>query len=94
MVVSVKFVYSHAVLFAELCCPYERLQDIDVAIGAKTNVWSGNGPIVFYELFPTPDPAGSGAFSYDKVFKYRQGAIFSFRTAGERALPNCSAQLL
>lgn len=42
---------------------------------------SGNGPETHYEEFPSTDTA-TGAVSYDKVFKYRQGVIFNFRTAG------------
>lgn len=52
-----------------------------VSVSANTDVWSGNGPEVHYEEYPRMD-AGSGAQSYDKLMKYRQGVIFTFRTSG------------
>ena len=63
----------------------------NVQVKANTRVWSGSGPIAHYEYFPQMGEAGevdlaSGeatqAYSYDKVFKYRQGATFAFRTNG------------
>lgn len=53
----------------------------EVTVSASRNVWAGTGPSVHYEAYPETDPV-TGKEIYDKVYRYRQGVIFTFRTAG------------
>ena len=46
---------------------------------ATTTQWAGNGPITHYNAYPT---GPSGSATYDKVFRYRQGIVVTFRTTG------------
>lgn len=45
---------------------------------ATTTQWAGNGPITHYNQYPT-----KGGLSYDKVFRYRQGVVVTFRSTGK-----------
>jgi len=73
---------------------YDNLNDLDSKPGyynrqvhatitpkALTSQWAGNGPITHYNVYPTR-PDASGAQVYDKIFRYRQGVVFTFQTTG------------
>ena len=50
-----------------------------VTTSAATELWAGNGAKTVYEVYPS---GAHGAMTYDKVFVYRQGVAFHFRTSG------------
>lgn len=50
-----------------------------ITLKAAKDAWAGKGAITHYNAYPS-GPAG--AQSWDKIFRYRQDVIFSFRTTG------------
>lgn len=46
---------------------------------AATELWAGNGAKTVYEVYPS---GAHGEMTYDKIFVYRQGVAFHFRTTG------------
>ena len=70
---------------AHACVPTRADESTDVhaelTIAATKGTWAGTGPSTHYEQYPTED-AATGASTYDKVFRYRQGVVFTFRTSG------------